>query len=293
MDKIGQLLADNKQTRPTGDTAAAGSPRDDRAGREPEPSRRPALEIDEEPIAGEPREPRQGRDKSLADYAEEKGLSPKDIYGLKIDLGIEGESPKTVSELKDAYQANYRESREFQRTKDEFEDDRAQSLNDIHTARQQVESVLEKVMQLVPPERFRDLFQDEQRRYLVYQDQERKKILEFFPDWKDAVKMTEAREAIVAHLATYGWTAADVGRMDARQVKYVHDSMKLRERYERLKSNYQVEHKPSTEPPSTRRLSPETTADKAARMAARGDKYGAIGKLLEGSMQNGHDKSRR
>jgi hypothetical protein len=238
---------------------------------------RPALELDDDDDAGEPRDRQKRQRRSLQEIAEEAGVPLKRIYDAQVDTGIEGEEPVTVGTLKD----HYRQTRDFQTQKDEFDHQQDTMQTEILAARSQVQGIADRLASIVGQETFQRILGDVQTDQRKVVEQSKKQLLEWYPQWTDVNVMQRDRERIERALGSYGWSKHDVASIaDARIVKFIMDSVKLRERYDRLKAG-SVERQPTTQPASTKKHRP-STFDEARTIADRGDPKAAVRKLLEG-----------
>ena len=185
--------------KPLQDPAADEDDEQDQAG-ERDSGRRPGLELDDDDEGEKRRKPRA---KSLDEFAEEHGVKAKDLYSVLIETGIEGDDPKSLGELKD----HYRESRDLEDRRDDFEEHHSRAMNEIHTARQQINGVMFKLAQHIAPEQLAEIFAEEQASAVNRLKEARAQVLEFFPEWRDGDKLRADREALTELLGTYGFSA--------------------------------------------------------------------------------------
>src|SRR5262245_11254800 len=226
VDKVSSLLSGEKKpsrppsSAPTAERpqAAAEAEADRLKPREPdaETRQRPALELDDEE-AGEPQKSSKREGRTLDDYAKEKEISPREIYSLMVDLGIEGEAPVSIGALKD----RFRESRNFEQERDDFEDWRSTSQNEIVNARNQMQDIMARLSRIVPSDVMAKAFSDMHLDMETHQKRQRGLLLEYFPQWRDVQQMNRDREELVEMIGSYGFSAADLDNVqDARIVKF-------------------------------------------------------------------------
>lgn len=241
---------------------------------------RPALEIDEEDEGSDGREP--GAPKTLKEFADEHELSATELHKLSVSIDRDIE-PMTIEQMK----ARIKDMRNFETLRDDFEETRATQQNEILVARQQVEDVLQRLTEVVPPEHLARAFADMETAGAANLEKAKAQLNEWFPEWKEPARRVADRERLETVLATYGFTKFEVGAVrDPRLIKFAMDAIRKGDRYDRLKANINSENrekKPSSQPPSGKRQAPRQTAtDKADAMAKAGDKVGAIAALLRG-----------
>ena len=245
---------------------------------EPLADRRPALESDDDDddqvAADGPR--------TIKDFAAEHELSAKELYELSVDMGRDAE-PMTIGALKD----RVNEMRDFETTRDDFEEDRSRSQNEILVARQQIEDVLLRLKNIVPAQQLAEAFADMTDASDKALEKAGKQLNDWFPEWKDPHKRASDRERLETVLATYGFSKFEVGAVrDARLIKFAMDAIRKADRYDRLKASVtdpNRDKKPSREAPARNQKTPRQNAtSQADAMAKSGDKVGAIAALLRG-----------
>lgn len=259
-------------TRPGTDSDGAG--RDD----VPPMPTRPALELDEDELEdGEGRPKRKAKTKSVVEFAAEHELEPKAIYDLAVPLEA-GQEPVTVAQLKD----HYKETRDFDQRRDDFEDWHTEAQNTVITARQQIDDVLQRLTSVIPPETLARAFADMQHDSEAALEKARGQLNEWFPEWADVQVKVRDRERLQEVLASYGFNKFEVGAVrDARLIKFAMDAIRKADRYDKLKAG-QRERKPSKEPASSRKQRQPNATDQAQDIAKKGDPIGAVAKLLGG-----------
>ena len=238
------------------------------------PLTRPALELDDDE-PGEPEKKSKKEGRSLDEFAQEYEIDPKEFYQLTVDLGLDGEAPLSIGALKD----HYRESREFQKQRDDFEHEKYLRQTEIIGARTQLQAISDRISSVIGPENFDRMLGDVTEQHKQHLASERQKLLTYLPQWSDAQVMQRDRERMEQHLSSYGidkYTVAMIS--DAVIMKYVMDSMNLLERYNRLKAG-EKEKVATTAPASTKKHRPSTW-DQAKALADKGQKHDAITLLM-------------
>jgi hypothetical protein len=237
---------------------------------------RPALELDDDDEQSSPKRRKHG--KTIADYAAELEVDPQELYSLSVPLGDDSDDqPLTIGEMKD----RIKEVRDFDRRRDDFEDYRDQSLNEVANARQQIEGVLSRITQVIPPDQLASAFSDYQYSHEQQVSASRLQLREWFPEWDDVQVKTRDREKLDSFLGSYGFSRYEIDNLvDARLVRFSMHAMKLMERYERLKNGGTREKVPTTEPTSSRKQQRRDPKTEAQNLARGGDVLGGVRKLL-------------
>ena len=236
---------------------------------------RPALELDDDDDEERPK--RRKHTKSIADYAAELEVDPQELYALSVPMGDDpNEEPITIGAMKD----KIKEVRDFERRRDEFEDYRDLSMNEVANARMQIEGVLSRITQVVSPEHLASVFADYQYSHEQQVRTSRAQLKEWFPEWDDVQVMTRDREKLDRFLGSYGFSRHEIDNLtDARLVRFSMQAMKLMDRYERLKNGGTREKVPTTEPTSSRKQRKDPKQD-ALNLAKSGDIVGGVRKLI-------------
>jgi hypothetical protein len=281
IDDISALLGAPESKKPDRSDRSVHSARDadDGAGRSgaeaPLRPDRPALELDDDE-ADDDQPKRRKKAKTLQAFVEEHELEPKAIYDLEISLE-EGDEPVTIGKLKD----HFKETRDLDQRRDEFEEWQTQSQNEVLTARMQIEQVLARVTDVVPPEVLARAFADMQADSTARLEKSRQQLAEWFPQWRDAQAKARDRERLEAALGSYGFSKFEVGAVqDARLVKFAMDAVNLMDRHKRLREDFQRDKKPSKEPASQRKERRISSTDRAKQIAASGDIVGGVAALI-------------
>lgn len=277
-----------------GDDSAGGRPSPNGREREQAPPRpdpqkpgrsdgdpatdRPGLELDDEPGEDQAKpKPRKGG-KTLADFAAEHELEAKELFGLVVSFEEGGPEPVTIGELKDAFKAG----RDLDSERDQFEDWRVGSQNEILQARSEIEATVQELAREVPPEAMARATARARDALAAQVERSKAQLTEWFPEWRDAQVKIRDRESFTKLMATYGFSSAEVGGvLDARLIKFGMDAMRLMDRYKRLREG-ERERKPSTQPPAKHKPKAVNATDRVKDQVAKGDKVGAVATLLGG-----------
>lgn len=273
-----------KAPQTTSSREAPRSPESSRPTRDEDLSSRPALELDDddEDFSSQEDRQEQAKAKELREFAKEHGISVKQAMRMLVDFpGEDGLEPVTIADLKD----RWRESRQFEQQRTEFEDwhDQAQAV--IMSSQRQMQEVIARVSHVVRPEVMARILSDVGTDDVAELEKNRAQMLEMFPEWRDAQQLTAARDKMVTHLSTYGFKKQEIaGLRDARMVKFVMDALKLRERYDRLKNGGIREGQASTPAPPSRKGHRPSIDERAKALAEGGNKSAAVAMLIkEGS----------
>lgn len=282
IDQVSALFGDSAPKKPGARFAANEQQApDDDAGRDhaPPSSARPALELtDEERAEDGEDQPKRKKAKSIVDFAAEHEIEPKQLYDLAIPLEA-GQEPVTISQLKD----HFKETRDFEQKRDDFADWSEHVQGEIVQYRQQIQSVVNRLTEVVPPELLARAYADTQMDLAANYERNVSQLREWFPEWDDVQVKTRDRQRLETVLGTYGFTKFEVGNVnDARLIKFAMDAVRKAERYERLKNGGTREKVPTKEPASSRKPRQPNATDQAQQLAKAGDKVGAVAKLLGG-----------
>lgn len=290
-EQIADLIAGRRSAAPEGEAKSGNERReaerspadgarsdDGRAGRDASPGTRPALELDDDDDDAESgRKPKKKAARGIAEFAQELQLDPKEIYGLAVP-GDDGAEPLTIGQMKDQLKA----VREHQAKVDQFEDDRAEAMNEVFVARQQIDDLLSRVKRVVTPQQFAAVFDDVEQTGRARLETARKQVLEFFPEWRDAAVMNAARARMTEKLGSYGFRPVEIDTLqDARMIKFVEDALRLKDRYDRVKAAKKLDIA-SSDAPSGRKQPRQSSQQAVDAMVRDGDQIGAIAKLIEG-----------
>lgn len=250
---------------------------------------RPALELDDEDGVEKAPKP---QDKTLRDFAAEHGISVKALMSLIATDPGESDEPLSLGALRD----HWKETKTFQQERDQFDDWRDTAQNEITVAQRQVQDIFERIAGLVPPQTLARVFSDAEYEHAERIKQAKAQTLEWFPEWRDPERMSIDRDRLVNLVSSYSGSKEKARHYvanikDPIVIKFMMDALRLKERYDRLKSGYERERpKAAVQPPSKKGHRPSLD-DRAKAMADRGDKDGAIALLVEGALRNGNGKS--
>ena len=250
---------------------------------------RPALELDDDEDVEKVKKP---PDKTLRDFAAEHGISVKQLMGLIATDPGESDEPLSLGALRD----HWRETKRFQQERDSFDDWRDNAQNEIGVAQRQVQDIFERIAGLVPPQTLARVFSDAEYEHAERIKQAKAQTLEYFPEWRDPEKMAVDRDRLVNMVASYSGSKEKARHYvanlkDPIVVKFMMDALRLKDRYDRLKTGYERDRpKAATQAPSRKGHRPSTD-ERVKAMAERGDKDGAIALLVEGALRNGNGKS--
>jgi hypothetical protein len=276
---FGGAPAEPKNRSNASDGAATRSDDAGDAGRSPEappPKDRPALELDEE---GEGDEPRRGRGKTIEQFCEEHELkSQKAIYNLEVAVDETGDERISLGALKD----HYKEHRDLEARRDEFETWRIDAQGEVLQARTKIEGVLRRLPDYLPADVLARVSAEFDEDAAIQRERAQAQIREWFPEWRDVQVKARDREKLIGCLGTYGFSELEVGNVaDARLIKFAVDAMRLMERHKRLRDEWTREKQPSREPVSTRRERRISATERANQLAAAGDTIGAVESLIK------------
>jgi hypothetical protein len=268
--------------RPAGDEGEGPESRDRGRSQAPEGrpdandarQNRPALDFDDD---DDQQPKRRKRSKSIADYAAELEVDPKELYNLAVPIGDDPEEePLTIGQMKD----RIKEVRDFDRRRDEFEDYRDQSLNEVANMRMQFEGVLSKLQSVVSPQQLASAFTEYEFAHQQQVRTSRLQLREWFPEWDDVQVKQRDRDKLDEFLGSYGISKYEIDNLtDARLVRFAVQAMRLADRYRRLKEGGVREKTPTTEPTSSRKQKRDAKSE-AQSLAQSGDILAGVKLLL-------------
>jgi hypothetical protein len=232
---------------------------------------------DQDAEAGDDQEPDQRITPS--DLAAKLGLEAKDLYDeLQIPLGDDkfttlGEWKDRVKDLQDvdgARQALTEDKAEYEKG----------SLRD--------RQVLQRVVELIPPEIRDQVMAVAQEQYSGYMEQQQKVVLEAIPEWKDADKRAADRDKLVEMGQEFGFSEQEItATHDARTLRFMHEYMRLRERLSAIdvasKQKRTKPNKASAGTKQTKRGKLAAALGKAKQTGDSADQAAAISLLLQGN----------
>lgn len=281
VDDVAALLRGEGRTqKPNGEAASSrASPDRSRPDDDSTPlsSARPADDIDE--FEDDPEsEDRPKRGKSLKEIAEEHGLSIRSLQKALTDAVDADGNPLTLGQLRE----HYREHSDYQAQRDDFDVWKMDAQNEVMQARRQVQDVLNTIKSIVPPQTLARAFADMDNNQRGRIEKAKAQVLEYYPEWRDAAVMTQARDKLVEYVSDYGFNKYELGSIDdPRLIKLLEDSRRIKAQLKRLREGGQREQKPTREAPSRKGHRP-STSEQADALAAAGNKAGAIALLIKG-----------
>lgn len=241
---------------------------------EPDENQEDKGELDESPDNDEV-ENDQDEDLDANGLAEKLNITVAELYKVKFKYGDKGES-LTLGELKDVgARANQLD--------DEAEmliDDRTRLDNDNMKSRVEIQNIVS----LLPAEALTpELMQKSKEQHESLVRQERIALHETIPGWKEPSVELEARLAMNAHLAEYGFKEVEANYMiDHRLIKFIHDMTVMRDRSKlkaaevrKIAKKNQRRKRPSVVKGS------DSRHQKAKELGRRGDARGAINAIFE------------
>lgn len=220
--------------------------------------------------------PRKGARTTIAKFAEERGIDPKELYNLYLPFDDDDEQPMTVQQLRD----DMGKVKAHQRERDDFELYKTDSLNEVYSARQQTDALLAEVRTLVTPEQFASCFHAAQETWKAKQVQGAAELRELLPEWADeATKRSEVKE-LYDFTNKWRFSKQEMDSLNDSRIIYFMVKMMRREKIlERYKS--EREKRPTETPVSKRSYRPDVK-QQARELAKKGDQLAAVTKLIGG-----------
>jgi len=156
---------------------------------------------------------------TFTDLAEKAGVSPEQLYKLKVAMP-EGVEPMTLGELKDlAQRAGDLEGKEQSLTAAKIEQER-----ELMRAQDELRALLAQVGPSLPPE----MVEQHRAKYDAHLAGERQRLLEAIPEWASPEAYQAGRQEIVSSLEAYGFSEAELSNVyDHRLVKLLHDFTRM------------------------------------------------------------------
>jgi hypothetical protein len=272
-----------------GESGTARLPPGDGAGKVPSrPETAPSSLFDDD--EGESEDEQQltkTQRKTLREFAAEHGFSVKSLMGLIATEAGESDEPLSFGQLRD----HWKETRQYQAERAEFDDWRSTSQDEIMTARRQVQDIFERIAGVVPPETMARVWSDAEYEHAQRIQTAKAQLLELYPQWRDPEVLGQAREAMTQHLSRWGFTGKALASIqDPMIIKYIQDSMRNERRLNKLLEGQKEQPKALSAPPS-KKGSRATIDERARALAAKGDKASAVALLVEKAYPNEHRKS--
>jgi hypothetical protein len=220
--------------------------------------------------------PRKGQRTTIAKFAEERGIDPKELYNLYLPFEDDDEQPMTVQQLRD----DMGKVKAHQHERDEFEIYKTDSLNEVYSARQQIDGLLAEVKNLVTPEQFASAFHVAQETWKQNQVKAAAELRELFPEWADE----RTKRAEITELYEFGkkwrFSKQELDSLnDARTIYFMTKMMRREKILERMRS--EREKRPTETATSKRQYRPDLK-QQARELAKKGDQLGAVTKLIGG-----------
>jgi len=210
--------------------------------------------------------------------AETLGLKPEELFS-RLKIPVDEGDPLTLEEFKDSG----KELRGLKAAQTEFAEQKVAHENSVMLQRQ----ILQRALAKVPPQFLtQDVISEVQQEQANYIDSERSKLLAVRPDLKAPEKWRSTQDALVEHLAPYGFMQVEIENLhDHRMRKYVIDNAERELRVKKLDADgIQVAEPAKLQAPSKSPAKPvrsraegkkggdkrtaRTNQDKAAEVAA-------------------------
>lgn len=220
--------------------------------------------------------PKKGSKTTIARFAEERGIDPKELYSLVLPFDDSDEQPMSVQELRDSMG----KVKAHQHERDEFELYKTDSLNEIYAARAQFDGLMASIRDLVTPEQLATAFHSSQEAWKANQRRAAEELRELFPEWSDE----RTKRAEIAELYEFGkkwrFSKQEMDSLNDSRIVYFMTKMMRREKiFERFRS--EREKKPTETPAGKRNYRPDVK-QQARDLAKKGDPVAAVAKLIGG-----------
>ena len=172
---------------------------------------------------------------TVKELAEKLGVDAKDLYNdLAVPLG-DGETV-TLGEFKD----RVKDLRELDAQKEQFTEAQSQASRDSLAQRAEMSELLG----LIPAEMREQLVKAAGDRHQGYIQQQQQEVLEAIPEWRDQDTLARDRDAIIALGNEYGFNSQEItATHDARTLRMLHDTVRLRERLNTADANSKKQSK--------------------------------------------------
>lgn len=220
--------------------------------------------------------PKKADRRTIAQFAEEHAIDPKDLYGLYLPFDDEDEEPLTIQAMRD----QLGKVKTFTHDRDDFELYRTDSLNEIYSARQQIDGLLAEVRNLVTPEQFATAFHASQETWKANERRAANELRELFPEWADErTKRSEIKE-LYEFAGKWRFSKQELDSLNDSRIIYFMTKMMRREK---ILERFRAERdKRPTETPVSKRVHRPNLKQQAQELARKGDQLGAVAKLLGG-----------
>ena len=161
--------------------------------------------------------------RSIAEVAEKLGLKIEDVYSLEVPLAGDGSNNKiTISQLKDSVE----QLRTFEAQKLAFEEDKVAFETGTTRAKDELTTIVNKLKDVIPPKHFESLIKAGRDEYSSKLNEQRAKVFEFIPEWKDKDVLTKEVEEINTFLEPYFGKKAFKQFNNAMMIKLLRDTTK-------------------------------------------------------------------
>ena len=127
-----------------------------------------------------------------------------------IEFDGEDLEPVPLRELKDTF----REHKNLGRQRDEFEYERSLAQNEVLVARQQVQGLVDRIVQVMGPDVFEQVLGQVRGEQAQHLSKAKAQLLEFYPQWRDARLCEDGPEPARATSFKL-WILAIRGRRDS------------------------------------------------------------------------------
>lgn len=222
-----------------------------------------------------------GKPKTVNDLAERLGVTVKDLYDVKFNLGNQaggdGES-RTLGELKDLAS----EYGQFEVDRMQFEESKTKRENEFIKA----QSEMSELLSMLPKNAIKpELLQAVADKRAAILSREKGLTLKAIPEWSDEDTETADRTAMQQHLSDYGYSKSYLDSVtDHKTLKYIRDNMQRQKRIERalaqVKQVSKPGHRPSGKPNSRKPDGGNVRADNPRQVR---NQVAAISDLLKNS----------
>lgn len=209
--------------------------------------------------------------KNLQELAERLEVEVKDIFDIEFISEGDGES-HTLGEMKDLL----KKDSDFSSRELELSERKIKQDNEVMRAKQQMQIIFQGLPAgtLTP-----ELLAQSSKTLDAHLEDESRRLLSVIPEWSDPTARQADLEKMGAHMEQYGYSAAEVNRLnDHRMVKYIRDNMTREKTLAAALENVkEVKKLPKGQGKSRKRAAPRKIAQIPV---TRIDKVSAIANLL-------------
>ena len=269
LDEIANLLMENEGNEQETDTSEGPQDGDSAPDAQASPGgeeSEPGEESGQEGDAGE-----SSRLATLQDAAKALGTNAAKMYDLQIPMG-QGEEPRTLGELKDAFRDRSGWQQEFAQREQML------TAREVENARvqQDLAYLQEEVLANVPPERLRDMEQKQEAQLRLEGVMLQQKV----PEFREQNYFNKWREDAVEFTSKFGFKPHELVIQDHRLVHMLHHMMNLEKKLERLAQIEPVR----TDPPRRKRGGVQSAKQPRPRAKGSGPDLDALANLVKGSL---------